>query len=53
LDHPKRRIRRTAGPTRKALAGYATAKSGRELVFAFMVNGVPIDMGIRSALGGR
>jgi len=29
--------------TSKALAGYLTAKSGRELVISFVVNGVPID----------
>ena len=29
--------------TSKALAGYLTAKSGRELVFSFVVNGVQID----------
>ena len=29
--------------TAKALAGYLTAKSGRELVFSFVVNGVQID----------
>lgn len=29
--------------TSKALAGYLTAKSGRELVFSFVANGVPID----------
>jgi serine-type D-Ala-D-Ala carboxypeptidase/endopeptidase (penicillin-binding protein 4) len=29
--------------TSKALAGYLTAKSGRQLVFSFVVNGVQID----------
>ena len=29
--------------TSKALAGYLTARSGRELVFSFVVNGVQID----------
>jgi D-alanyl-D-alanine carboxypeptidase/D-alanyl-D-alanine-endopeptidase (penicillin-binding protein 4) len=29
--------------TSKALAGYLTAKSGRELVFSFVVTGVDID----------
>jgi serine-type D-Ala-D-Ala carboxypeptidase/endopeptidase (penicillin-binding protein 4) len=29
--------------TSKALAGYMTARSGRPLVFSFVVNGVPID----------
>ncbi len=29
--------------TSKALAGYLTAKSGRELAFSFVVNNVPIE----------
>jgi D-alanyl-D-alanine carboxypeptidase/D-alanyl-D-alanine-endopeptidase (penicillin-binding protein 4) len=34
--------------TTKALAGYLTAKSGRELVFSFVVNGVQIDEAIQA-----
>jgi D-alanyl-D-alanine carboxypeptidase/D-alanyl-D-alanine-endopeptidase (penicillin-binding protein 4) len=39
--------------TSKALAAYVTAKSGRELVFAFMVNGVPIEKGPQAKTIGK
>jgi serine-type D-Ala-D-Ala carboxypeptidase/endopeptidase (penicillin-binding protein 4) len=39
--------------TSKALAGYLTAKSGRELVFSFVVNGVHIDKALQTKEIGK
>jgi serine-type D-Ala-D-Ala carboxypeptidase/endopeptidase (penicillin-binding protein 4) len=39
--------------TSKALAGYLTAQSGRELVFSFVVNGVEIDKAQETKTIGR
>ena len=39
--------------TSKALAGYLTAKSGRELVFSFVVNGVQIDKATETKTIGK
>jgi D-alanyl-D-alanine carboxypeptidase/D-alanyl-D-alanine-endopeptidase (penicillin-binding protein 4) len=37
----------------KALAGYLTAKSGRELVFSFVVNGVQVDKALETKTVGK
>jgi D-alanyl-D-alanine carboxypeptidase/D-alanyl-D-alanine-endopeptidase (penicillin-binding protein 4) len=39
--------------TSKALAGYLTAQSGRELVFSFVVNGVQIDKAADTKIIGQ